>query len=284
MAMLSSKPIVIRTLAVLATALMFSSSPALSATYRTDSEPVMAAPAPVIQDDRPAIGAFAQRYKAHRSPRVVLFWNREMTDKVQRRKVLTETTESADRYSETETTDITNSASGQNQLREMDGFKKNLTVKKTVEDLEDDNQRQGLNEKTEFLLRRAVQDKLEAGGVRFVDRAMMVRTTALHAGRQEAQAAETHGVLTQADWVMEVLLVPDGDAPLGFGFRVALKEPKNSRVLSEFYTTARPVIHQQRRFVATHGGFEREPPRKATLNDVADALANEILHEFQQSL
>jgi hypothetical protein len=253
-------------------------------TYRSDGEPVLPAPAPVVEDDRPAVGAFAQRYWAHKSPRIVLFWNREMSDETERKKVLTETTESADRYSETETTDVTNSDSGQNKLRELEGFKKNVTVKKTSEEAQDDNQREGLSEKTEFLLRKAVMDKLAAAGVRFIDRAMMIRTTALHQGYIEAQTAETHGLLNQADWLMEVLLVPDGDAPLGYGFRVALKNPRTSSVLSEFYTSALPVIRQQRRFVARHGGFEREPPRQATLYDVADALSRDILREFEQSL
>lgn len=252
--------------------------------YRDDAEPVMAAPASVPQDDRPEIEGFARRYKAHHSPRIVLFWNRELSDKVQQHKVQTETTESADRYGETETTDTTHSGTGQNQLRELDGFRKNFTVKKTEETVEDDNHRQGLNEKTEFILRRAVMDKLGAAGVRFIDRSLMIRTTAARQGSDNAQAAETHGVLSQADWIMEVLIVPDPQAPLGVGFRVALKNPRTSTLLSEFYSTGRPVIRQNRRFVAVHGGFEREPPRKANLDDIADALANEILHKFQQTL
>lgn len=261
-----------------------STEPVFTDTYRGDMPPVLPAPNKPGYEDSALFNAFSERYAARQSPRVALFWNRELTAVLERTNQRVERTDSSTRNSETETNDKTSGEAGSNALRELEGLRRGSSVKVVTEGDVDDNQREQLDTKTDTLLRTAFTGVLSAAGVRFVDRALMMRTIAIRDDVSEAQTAEMRGLLGQADLLVEVLLVRDEYAPLDYGFRVAVKDLASSSAVAEFYTQAHPQIHYQRRFIAVDGGFEREPAPETTIQDIGYSLARQTMAELIPTL
>lgn len=252
-----------------------------AADYREDEPEVLNAPIQKKHDDRPLIDDFISRYKGKGSPRIALFWNREQTDVlVRQREKVSRTTQ---RLNATGTEDTASDYDSTHTLLEADGLKETVTTQTETEN--DDNHRSGLNEKGDVILRSTFRDVLSSAGVRFVDRAMMVRTTAAANQSSDAQISETKGLVGKADWLMELLLVKDNDAPLGYGFRVTVKSIKNSTVITEFYTQALLPLPGKQPFVAVPGhGFERASIPRPGLQDIAHSLGLEVLRELGRNL
>lgn len=249
--------------------------------YREDEPPTLAAPIEKQHDDTTLIASFASLYRAKGKPRIALFWNREQTDVLeQQREKISSTTQ---KMSNTETEDTVSGNEGAHTLREFDGL--NETVTKKTEKEHDDNNRAGLNEIGDIILRSTFRDVLAGASVRFVDRTMMLRTTAAANSSSDTQTTETAGLVEKADWLMELVLVKDKDAPLGYGFRVTVKSIKNSTVLSEFYTQAIPTLPGKQQFIAVPGqGFERTVALQPSVRDIGYNLGLEVIRTLAQTL
>lgn len=249
--------------------------------YREGEPPTLAAPVEPEQDNSPLINAFASRYKAHGRPRIALFWNREQTDVLVRQKE--KVSSSTQRLSMTETEDVVSDNEGTHKLNDFDGL--NESVTKQTETEHDDNHRSGLNEKGDVILRSVFRDVLASAGVRLVDRNMMLRTAAAKENSVDPQFSETKGLLGKADWLMELVFIKDKNTPLGYGFRVSVKDIKNSTVLVEFYTQANPPLPGEQPFIAVPGeGFKQAPPPQPGIHDIGYQLALEVMTELSRSL
>ena len=249
--------------------------------FRDDEPPTLAAPIKKQYDDMPLVEAFASLYKAKGRPKIALFWNREQTDVLERQREKTSRT--TQRTSHTETDDTVSDYEGVHTLRESDGLDESVT--KETETVNDDNHRTGLNEKGDIILRTSFRNVLARAGVRLVDRNMMIRTAAATNNSNDAQVSETKGLVGKADWLMELLLVNDRDAPLGYSFRITVKSIKNSTVLAEFYTQAMPPMPGKQPFIAIPGhGFERAIPLPPGVHDIGYNLGLEVLRMLAQSL
>lgn len=246
---------------------------ALAGPYRDDEPPTLSAPVREVHDDTPIFNAFARSYKAAGRPRVALFWNRELTDQLKRKtEIVSKETE---RFSSTESDDTVSDSAGMHRLHEYDSLKQ--SVNKQTENEYDDNHRSGLNEKGDTILRTVFRDMMAAAGVHFVDRTLMLRTTAAEDDSRDTQLTETRGLINKADWLMEIVLVNDDDAPLGYGFKVSVKSLKKSMVIAEFYTQALPAPQGKQPYIATSNGFERAPARQLGVHDIGYSLGLEVM-------
>lgn len=248
--------------------------------YRDDEPPTLSAPVREERDDTPVLDAFAKSYKAAGKPRVALFWNRELTDQLKRK---TESvSKDTQRFSSTDSDDLVSDSSGTHRLHEYDSLKE--SVSKQTENEYDDNHRDGLNEKGDTILRTVFRDMMASAGVHFVDRTLMMRTTAAKNDSKDSQLTETKGLIGKADWLMEIVLVHDADAPLKYGFKVSVKSLKKSQVLAEFYTQALPQPQGKQPYVATSNGFERAPARQPGVHDIGYSLGLEVMRQLALSL
>lgn len=252
---------------------------AVNAEFRAGQPPVLApVPAPVVDDGEAAISRFRARYQAAKAPALALFWNRELTDAIAQRAVHRSTTSSSRSES------VTNVA-GMGEGRVETQSQATATTLRAV-DVLDDNHHPVLDARADALLKSAFLDVLQRGGVRIVDRALMVRAaaTAAPAG-VDAQINEMRGLADRAAWLLEVVPVADDRAPLGHAFRVAVKDVAQGTVIAEFYTQAVPPARAPTGLVAMNGvGFVRAPAPEPSVGDVGRTLGVEVLERLSQAL
>jgi hypothetical protein len=138
------------------------------------------------------------------------------------------------------------------------------------------------------MLERAFAADMRRGGVSFVDRALAVRKAAAdkHRGGGDSRLIETDAVTGLADWILQVVMVPDADTVLGWAFDVTLRDVKSGVELASVYTQAHPMgLQGPPAWVATPRGFEQHVPKRApTIDDVARALSNDVMDRVAASL
>jgi hypothetical protein len=264
----------------LALALMICST--AHAQLRPDQPAVLTPPVHTKQPQPDIIGAFQAQYLAAGRPRVMLFWNVAFDDTtaMTRREVELTTTSSSQSGNLLDKT--TQGAAGNATLRENDD-KRNETVEHVRSSAAFDPSRRpiNLNAAAGARLETSFREALLRAGMRLVDRAASMRLAQADNDRVgvdakliEADAAKT------ADLLLEVLAVPDPDAPLGSAFRLSIINVKDGSALAARYTLARPQLPAVAgHYTANADGFVWQQPAQArlTIQDIALELSNESL-------
>lgn len=245
-----------------------------AAQYRTGVPDVLTPPPPPASPLSRAAGEFRARYAKHGSPRIILFWNRVLSDEVQ--------SQYADRVSAVSTSHAAaiegpvgysgyGAVSGQ-----VDTFDAAAT-RERVREGERDSMAESADWKIENAFNRAFIDN----GARFVDRSVAMRVTA-HGKRLGAtpnvQDIETGALIGKADLMMEVLQTPDPDSPVGYSFRAQVKDVRSGRILASAVSNGSGIRRGPGPMVATSHGFVRSAPAAVTLEDVGAALATDVMN------
>lgn len=250
------------------------------AQYRADDAPVLPAapaaePAPAGPPAADPTPHFAQAYARAGRPRILLLWNRELDDATQERSVER----------------LVIRDSGQGAAGRTDSFQRETVVTAGRQVLKSAPRRTALTEAQATMVQRAFTDAMGRGGVQFVDRTLALRTTAAtrHRSGGDAQLIETDALLAQSDLVMEVLLVADDQAPLGYAFDVRVKQVRSGAEALSLYVRAAPPVPPvgAGRWVAGREGYEFQPPPLApppTPQEVGVALAAEVMAAWQDRL
>jgi hypothetical protein len=250
------------------------------AQFRPDQPPVLAPPTQTSPDDGTAImESFRQKYATAHNPRIALFWNRELTDHLARQILQTSATTSNKSESSTATGDATS--------KSTDKREQAVTSTTNSQASLDDNQRESLDPRTDALLRTAFLETMRQAGVRFIERSLMVRNAA--AGEKapiDDQLNEMKALQQQADWLMQIVLVRDAHAPLGFSYRIAVEDIKSQALITELFTPAAPPPHAPGPYVAVNGGagFVRAAPPPLTVREVGFTLALQIMNQLTGTL
>jgi len=249
------------------------------ATLRPD-QPEVIRPVPLQASPTPDFASeFRQHYAAAGSPRIMLFWNVELSDRGRAETVL--------RDNETKTGSKT--ASGQGQT--IAGWDGRTTTINGNAQLETNRQREisigerqdakraNLPQRDAIVFERAFESEMRSSSARLVDRTMAVRTTATERSADGQQQLEGEAVRGKADLLLQVLFIVDNQAPLGYGFDVTMRDVNSGIVLTSFYTVAAPPSPPMPQgYVATAKGFERPAPPQLMLDDVAIELAHQIMN------
>lgn len=260
-------------------------APSLAASpYREDAPPVMqppplAAPVDIIT---PAIKHFQARYQTTGRPRIALFWNVELVDSLEDQMVKTRRLSGGTHESVNSLEETTAGEAGKAKLVEGEAKSSiDLTATETTRRISANvKRRTELSERDMWKTETSFTSTMREAGVRFIDRNTILRTSALTEGTENTRALETRALLGKADLLMEVLMTQDPDAPLGWGFRMNLRNIKTGEDRASLYTEALPIIStpSRTRFHATDTGFTKvvEEPQ-ATVQDVGRALAVEVM-------
>lgn len=249
-------------------------------TLRPDQpEVIRPAPPPGPPPTPDFVGEFRQRYGAAGSPRIMLFWNVELSDRGRAEIVL--------RDNESKTGVKTGSVQGQPSV----GWDGSTTTNSTTR-VQSNRQREiGIGERQDakranlpqrdaIIFERAFESEMRNTGARLVDRTMAVRSTATEKSADGQQQLEAEAVRGKADLLLQVLFIADSQAPLGYGFDVTMRDVNSGIVLTSFYTVAAPPSpHLPQSYLATGKGFERPAPPQLMLDDVAVQLAHEIMNQ-----
>ena len=245
-----------------------------SAQLRADEPMVLSARADdgPAEDEAASIDAFRRRYHGQRRPMVALFWNRELSDRIAQSVVQRQSVEGSKHESANESSTQT----GKQVVRqETTSQTTDVMSFSTMEPI-----RAGLDERAESRLRSAFLSTLASGGLKLIDRSMMVRSAAAKsASAVDAQNIETRALEGQAKYLLEVLLIRDEQAPLGFGFQLSVKDVTSAAIVFSDYTNALPTQRTRVRWVAVNGsqGFERAAPSPPTLDQIGRQLALTVM-------
>lgn len=222
--------------------------------YREGQPPVMTAHEVAGADN--AVGALRVAYAARGQPRVMLFWNRILTDQVTGvRKVRKVRSLRPGGPPAVECTDETGGDDTANAPVTPSG-----AVECTEETVVDQGRRRDLHETLAWTMEDAVVGALTDAGVRLVDRNAAIRFTAADGTSRDPVRVETAGLAERSDLLMELLMTPDARAPGGVRYRVLVKENGTGRLLASGVTGIR--THPEKpatRLKVGRNGFEREP-------------------------
>ncbi|HWV60565.1 MAG TPA: hypothetical protein VN034_07925 [Sphingopyxis sp.] len=247
------------------------------AQYRDGMPPVIEAPvaAPVIGTDPLSPAAFHDAYSRAGRPRLVIFWNRELTDQLATQ---------SDRIVQVERSMSAASAAGIS----ADGRRAGRTDRSdSVETLrvgtrEVDGERPiaALTNSTDWAVMSGFNSRLQSAGVLLVDRAVALRALAAAStaeDRQDRQTIETKALADKAEIILTVMQTPQSGTPLGAAFLVEAKRVNSGEILATVSDTGEPPPAKPGRFVAGANGFVREAPRAPTAEEIGRELADRLM-------
>jgi len=254
---------------------------ACAAAERPGQPLVMPAPpatAPLQHD--PAV-EFRKAYDAADRPRTLLYWNVRLSDRATDDRVSRETETVNEQRRQN---DLRKTTQGEAQSAELKDGNQESRIRREKEKqevrLDDSKVETTLSPRNASALERSFASELRRAGVLIVDRALAVRRTSATTARGTADArmleAET---LASGRWLLQVLMLPDADAVLRWGFDVSLRDTESGLELASFYTRADPRgLEGPATWAATGHGFERRVARRTpTVDDVSRELAAELM-------
>ncbi len=244
--------------------------------YREGMPEVLRAPPPppsASQINAASASAFRAAYARRKSPRMVIFWNRQLTDS------LSTSYEEWSRYTlnEGRVVDKTLYDDGSTLTagRAVESERRSGRTATTADGARDT----GLPERADWRAAQGFNRTMLSGGARLIDRTLIMRSTALKPGvdRSDAQSVEMSALTGKAELLVEVLQTPDEDAPSGYTFRVDVKDIRSGTLLATVVTQGIPPSAGPGRFVAGANGYQRERPLPPTIDQVGARVAAEVM-------
>jgi len=248
------------------------SAPA-AAQYREGTPEVVAPPPARIDTTGAELARARAAYNAAGSPRVVVFWNRELSDRI------------ANDYDQVvieSGTSETGVAAGVSRNRRyaagarVSNFE--TETRQGRREVEDDRRDGVLSEREEWQFLDAFENRLRAIGLVLVDRNLAMRKLAAEEGAfSDKQTVEMRGIADLSDVMLTVLQTPDPDAPVGVLFRITATRLSDGVVVATVTGDGAGRPTGPARFVAGADGFERARPAAVGVEDVGRNLAQSVL-------
>jgi hypothetical protein len=247
---------------------------------RPGQPPVLAPPA--VAPTAPQSAAdFRGAYEAAGRPRTMLYWNVRLSDRATDDRVSRETETVSEQRKQS---DLRKTTQGEAQSAELKDGSQDARIRREKEKqdvrLDDSHVETTLSPRNSSALERSFASELRRAGVQIVDRALAVRQTATASARGTSDARMLEAeALAKGRWLLQVVMLPDADAVLRWGFDVSLRDVETGLELAAFYTRADPTgLVGPTTWAATEHGFERRVAHRApTVDDVARELAVELM-------
>ncbi|HEY0650623.1 hypothetical protein [Phenylobacterium sp.] len=270
-----------RRLALVVAALAALATPA-AAQYR-EGQPEVRAPRLEADPDTPAnaaLNAFANWYAAAGRPRLLFFWNRQLTDETTTRrtdKVIEDRT-----YGESTSGETTSTRFGEATLKETDGSERKVTSRES--EAITGRVYSAVNPKASDLLETVFVNTFLTVGVDVADRDALIRRLSLanpQAERGDIQFLESQALATGIPYLVEILPSPEPGSPTGLLFTVKIKHLPTSSLRAQFQTRAVPPAGPSRIVPVPGVGFQRQAGESRTTPPlVAVQLATETMARF----
>ncbi|MES2496826.1 MAG: hypothetical protein V4618_11970 [Pseudomonadota bacterium] len=257
-------------------AVLLGATGAVAQQYRDNMPEVLAAPpraGGAAQNNAVTASAFRAAYARKKSPRMVIFWNRQLTDS------LSTSYEEWSRYTLTDgrMADKTLYDDGSTTVAGR-AVESELRSGRTAT-AADGGRSGGLAERADWKAAQGFNRTMLSGGALLIDRTLIMRATALGKGidRSDAQSVEMSALVGKADLLVEVLQTPDDSAPSGYTFRVDVKDIRSGTLLATVVTQGVPSRGGPGRWVAGPNGYQRERPLPPTVDQVGARVATEVM-------
>jgi len=270
-----------RRLALACAALTLLATPA-AAQYRADQPEVR--PAPGIADPNAeadaSLTAFAHWYAAAGRPRLLIFWNRALTDETTTRR--TDKVVEDRQYGESTNTETTGTRFGEASLRETDGTDRKVTSRES--EAITGHAYSAMNKSASSLLETVFINTFLAAGVDIADRDALIRRLSLEhpkEDRGDVQLLESQALASGIPYLVEILPDPQASSPTGLVFTVKIKHLPSSSLRAQFQTQAVPPPGPSRIVAVPGVGFQRQAGADRTNPPlVAAQLATETMIRF----
>lgn len=261
------------TWAAAAVAAIASATP-VQAQYRENQPQVLAPPpAPAPQGKIDAASVLAPAYTRAGRPRVVLYWNNELSDQT-----------AATRADVTESRfDVRERRSGHSE-KATTVHARDVPLRQTPSS--------AFTPRDAALLAQAFTAEFSRAGVNFVDRSLIIRSTAARTHRTggDPQLIESDALSRHADLLLEVIQVPDPNAPLGYAFDIRVKSLKRAMQTASVYSLGlAPQETRPAQWVATAQGYElqqagQQPAADSSPAEVGRIVAHDAMLGLSQAL
>jgi len=227
------------------------------------------APAAPLATQPDPVLTFARANDAAGHPRFAVYWNRVLTDELVGR---------TERY-------LTGSY---RHTTADDGVSGHYDAALGVRAAREKANEARLGDTVDWRLESAFYEPLQEAGARLVDRNLTMRT--IRQGQRDdaepnRQLVETEALQGKADYLIEVQITPDLNAPAQVRFRVTAKKIDTGEVVALFSTLAAGQTTPYVQYVATATGYERQTVEpEVSLEDVGHQLAQETMARLARSI
>jgi len=271
-------------------------------------------PAPMHPEAYPAMGdasgttalsslnRFASAYVAAGSPRVAILYNQTFSNQIQSwtmesKNVFQEFAGASVEASGTAVTAADTTSGGGISATNSSGTVTGAKVSRSESFNEyrgADGRRGFSSEYAQWTFEEGFTKPFLAAGVKVVDSALIMHTT----GRNEGAATDKQhvsdvnlnvdAIKQHADWLVEVLMVPDGRSVTGYLFRATVKRLSDGQVLGTAMTSLDEFkrSREKTKVVATEGGYRFVPDDsgRPTLDEYASSVAIRLLVDLTPKL
>src|SRR5664280_2912716 len=237
-------------------------TPSMAAPFRSSQPPVLDLQTEEgpTDDGAATIDAFRRRYDRMHRPGIALFWNRELSDRIAQSTIQRQSVQGSKQESASESAGDGGKRSSKQETSAQTTDVSTFSPSETA--------RRGLDDRSESRMRGAFIATLATGGIRLLDRSMMVRAAAAQAsGPLDVQGNEMRALQGQAKYVLEVLLISDAQSPVGMAFSVSVKDVSNASIVFSEYVAAPASKATKGRWMAVNdgAGFERAPSEVSSI-------------------
>ncbi len=272
-----------RTLMACLACTMMSAAAVASAPFRDGLPPTLTPAAPMVRNPAPdALAMFSTSYVAAKRPRIAIYWNRELDDQLAARYEDYTSRRATDEVVESTTQDETRVEHGATSISDHSTSReKRSETAQGTRLLAAKTSRAGAAESIEWRLESAFLNPFLSAGVELIDRNVTMRMLA-SAGtpdsRPDVQRIEASALAGKADLLMEVLMTPDADSPIGCRFRVTVKDVRSGAIVGLLSTRAIPSTETTSRWVPGPGGFRKVTTTETpVLEQFGERLAQEAM-------
>jgi hypothetical protein len=222
-----------------------------------------------------AVERFRKVYREHGSPRIAVYWNRQLTDRLSQ-------------WVTTHRLVVTGSGSVAEEGTHG-AWSRSRSGEAVVhgQRLERDPLRPGPDEPWGWAFQSGFLRPLMGAGVKVVDRAAILRITASGAGAKavpvaDDQVVEVSALQGFADLLVEILVSPSAQSPTSYEINATVKDVKDGVIMA--YVNSRNLIQESvtREYVATNRGFELQE-RPPQLERVATNLALRVMNALAET-
>lgn len=272
--------------------------------YRADDTPVLEPvkpAAPKVQTPteslQQASQAFKSAYDKKGRPRIVVFWNRVLSDDIEQRKEQSVKLKENVRTRNAASSEMTVGEAGAMTIDEArSNAMHEVELVGTTRTVDNGRREAAVDRRQDWMLQSGFLTNLRKAGAKLVDRTMILRNTHLDTAKEKSdKGAEVVDVLRTegkalrgyADILLEVEMVPDAQSPVGTGFKVTARRIEDGSDVVTYYTQALPPREKlASRYKATANGYAKvqEPARPFTTTQVADQFSAEVLVQLAQGL
>lgn len=232
-------------------------------------QPMTFAPPPRPLDPaRRGAARFAAAYARAGSPRIVIFWNRELTDDVATVSEEVSTSSSAGHVTDDGwRRDGASRSETRNATRRIDPGRRDTPHGQAID----------------FDLERGFSDTLSGAGARLIDRTAIMRRGALGSDTVNVQAIETRAILGRAELTLEIVPLDDPRAAEGTTYKIVARDIASGRIVAMATSTGRPPAGVLP-YVAGEHGFVRATPPEPTAYDKGRQLGIDAMNALAARL